>query len=31
MALRVAGPMPPDYDIDGTATEHRGPPEQLER
>ena len=29
MTVRVAGP--PDHDIEGTATEYRRPPEQLER
>jgi UPF0716 protein FxsA len=31
MAIRVAGPEPRDYDVEGTATEHDQPPEQLER
>jgi UPF0716 protein FxsA len=30
MAVRVAGPRG-DYDVEGTATEHERPPEQLER
>ena len=33
VAIRVAGPgpAPRDYDVEGTATEHDRPPEQLER
>ncbi len=31
MAVRVAGPGPRDFDVEGTATDHERPPEQLER
>jgi UPF0716 protein FxsA len=31
MAVRVGGPRPRDYDVEGTASEHEPPPGQLER